>query len=454
MRIIGSHQFADEYYKLKAESKNSTQNWLGSESLILSKKYSIYFVDFFDTIMFRCIHPLQVKERWAALVINKYKSLSPLNIDKLLQYLAEAEQEYRESHHECVYDCIMRNLYQKLCEICPKLSEESPTSTEFAKLCMDIECAVEYGVQYPNMRLLKFLNVEAKQGKKLYIVSDFYLGKKELIKFLQAKNIDCSIFTDIFVSSDYDATKAEGTLYHTVLKKIGSGGNRVLMIGDNRKSDGSMAKASGLHTHIMMNRRVKIHNQLSKRFHFDYSKTAYRMIRNNCYKYNSSFSEYAIIFYLFTKKLHHKTSDYDIHCITFLAREGQYLKRLFEMYQQLLIPAENSVTTEYFKCSRRAILTVQPEKMAVSLPDRISFENYLKTHGFIKSEIEKLADRYALNKQDLCEAIELGNSELHLRIISSCLFLIVLWYNSCSLSAHSSATTTLLPSIAYLCADP
>lgn len=77
--------------------------------------------------------------------------------------------------------------------------------------------------------------------------------------------------------------------------------------------------------------------------------------------------------------------------ILFLAREGWFLKKCFDLYQEMRIPAAKRIKTEYLKCSRRAIHSVQEELCKTDFfALDITVRNYFKSIGFSEEEIERL----------------------------------------------------------------
>lgn len=99
----------------------------------------------------------------------------------------------------------------------------SKFESEFIKAELDnIELA-------PN--ILELLTWMISKNKKIYILSDFYFGKKEL-KLLLGSLMDVSVFEDIIVSADLGKTKYKGDLYDCVLEPHDS-----IMIGDNELND-------------------------------------------------------------------------------------------------------------------------------------------------------------------------------------------------------------------------
>ena len=203
----------------------------------MSKK--IIFVDFFDTLMMRYIHPFEIEKKLAELVIykfdldisaNEFIALRKATISKL-------------STEKCypTYDDLMSEVYNTVVKHNNTLNKK-----QFIDYCEKAEFALETAVQYPNSKLVHFLKKKKSHGSKIYIVSDFHLSGEKIKAFCHNKGIDTDLFDDIFVSSDFNAKKFDGTLYRKVLKKIGCDARDAIMIGDNPFSDYRMAKSNNI----------------------------------------------------------------------------------------------------------------------------------------------------------------------------------------------------------------
>lgn len=342
----------------------------------------IIFTDFFDTIMFRHIHPFQVRDRWCHIVAKRYE------VDE--SDLVKASRLSRQDQYIPLYS----NIYNSIKELQQKVSLE-----DFIVGSLDIETAVEIGCQYLNKRYWKSLKKWKDQGKKIIIVSDFHLPKESFVEFLLAKNIDFGFFDAIYVSNDFGLSKAKGNLYDYVLKDFGCTASDVCMIGDNAIADGKRANACGIESKIIPNYLSKLKGQIARRLHWDYSHTAFKKIRREAY--NSPFSEYALLFFLFTKTLYDMLSAKKEKSVTFLSREGYFLKLLFDDYQSLLINTENRIDTKYLKCSRRAAKSLSLDYLLKLLSTDICINDYLMSYGYTKDEISEIIKKYDFKSEEL-----------------------------------------------------
>lgn len=358
---------------------------------------NIYLVDFFDTIMFRRVHPEQVTKQWARTLKRKFSLI--LTEEELVSKRRACFASVCQHKNETVYDDAITALYNELAK-CDKTFACTAEEEKFLSYARRVELAAEVGVQYPNESLIKRLIKLKEKGAKIYIASDFYFGKQELAYFLKAKGIDCSLFEDIFVSADCNATKRTGELYAHVLSCLNCDPGVVCMIGDNYVSDKKQAQLCGICSQFKPRIIYKVLTQLKRRTKYDYSsRIAKRMVRD-CYRFGLPFSEYVALFFSFAERLKkHLSKD---SSVVFLAREGFFLKELFELYDYLVFPNTEQTKTAYFMCSRRAISSTQIEdvRMISEIPG-VTLKNYLMAAGFSDDEILHIAEHKRITEEEL-----------------------------------------------------
>lgn len=376
----------------------------------------VILVDFFDTIMFRHIHPFQVIKKWAELVVERFEfeKIDGENLFNLRQNLKK-ELLLKSEINEVRYDEWMSFLYQTLVKKEAK-KMENIEQDYFMQICKEIEMAVEYGVQYPNVKLLKYLS-KCKKDYKVCIVSDFYLSKNELILFMKSKNIDIELFDNIYCSHDYNATKENGKLYDIVLKDLGSVSN-VIMIGDNYNNDYLKAKGHGIKSFFCPRIIYKLCMKMKKLCRYDYGKHMHYILIRDCKKYNKPFTEYILVFWYFIEKICKELEIDSKKKVIFLAREGYFLKRLFDWKNNVIAKKEDKIDSIYLKSSRRAIKTVSDADDEF-FEIEISFYNYLIALGFTKSEIVAINSKYGISEQKQYEPCFLKKDEKFAEIIAS-----------------------------------
>lgn len=296
----------------------------------VENKDIIYF-DCFDTIVYRKYSTKYVFYRLAEFLIQEYSvGISFEYVQKSLQsFFVECDIPFRK---------IARNVYLHFFYNIDIDENEfvSKFGSEFIKAELDnIELA-------PNvLELLKWM---IAKKKKLYILSDFYFGKKEL-KLLLGSLMDVSIFEDIIVSADLGKTKYKGDLYDCVLEPHDS-----IMVGDNELNDYKRPIECGIDA-------IKIN---SKKQYLKYNQYTWNYTKNqklkllNVKETNKQYfcANYAYEMYAFCKKLYNRLHRDDT--VLFLARDGLFMKQCFDFY--LENRNQKNITTKYLEVSRLALL--------------------------------------------------------------------------------------------------
>lgn len=377
-------------------------------------KNKTIFVDFFDTIMFRHIHPLQVTRRWAENICRKYRLQE--SAEELMACRRECFRKAHALKNEAIYADSVLLMWEAIEKRNPKLKDVC-TRDAFLEFVKETELALEIAVQYPNRKLLHQLQKSKEKGARIYIVSDFYFGKTELIHFCKAKDIDISLFDEVFVSADLDATKSSGKIYEKILKILDCRDGQILMIGDNAHSDAKMARLNGIRP--VLRRRVWYKGclHLKRVMGYDFSAHAGKRIVQKCYKGAVPFAEYIAIFFSFTERLRANIDKNEK--IVFLSREGYFLKRLFELYEYYVDAQDEQTDTAYFLCSRRAITSVQMDKLN-DLRDtvKVSLKDYLYSAGIPFDEMPDILKHYGVDVALLDSLIQEIPQELVHRITS------------------------------------
>jgi HAD superfamily hydrolase (TIGR01549 family) len=222
------------------------------------KNKKIIFVDIFDTIIFRKIHPFKVIELWADFIITFFG----LNLKKsdLIKLRSESFTSIKMIQEEASYDDVLRNVYSVLCTSGAFPAEISYTS--FYQVCHEEEIILEMKSHFKNGKIIDWLK-KIKKQKNIYCISDFYLSKDDIIIFFSNLGIK-DIFDDIFISSDYCLTKRTGNLYQKVVRDLGCSPSDCIMIGDNKISDKKNAQKNGICANFIPNYYQHLKNRFNK----------------------------------------------------------------------------------------------------------------------------------------------------------------------------------------------
>nr|BCN22387.1 hypothetical protein [Vibrio mimicus] len=302
------------------------------------------FTDFFDTIVSRQCHPEEIKRKWAQRIIDQFEL--DISLSELYQLRIALEAELCNSNyieHGDVEFC-----YKDLTDLLRlRLSMEYIPEEKFFCILRSIELELEKRYQHINEDVLFFLKKQKDNGCRIVVVSDFYMDANFIIELSKHHKFDYLV-DDYYVSSDYIKTKRSGNLYSHVLNETQTLAFNVLMIGDNLHSDKNMPEIHGINSFHIVRDESLYKRSLSDDCNEKYVSKKFKKIFKEK-KYH--FDWMTIPLYIFIRRLYNNLIKNDSEHVIFLAREGEFLKELFDAYQQC-IPGRK-INTHYMYASRR-----------------------------------------------------------------------------------------------------
>lgn len=331
------------------------------EMLMSSKHINYVYFDVFDTIIARNVHPEYVKKLFAKRLILRYRlnqtaeSLYQLR-SKIELELCE-ESKLRGNDLEFQYDEMALRLYDTLIKNNFQAINDVPRK-DFVLVCNDIEFSVELSVQTVDSESLDILKRLKNKSVSVGCISDIYLSRNVVERLFKHHGISDYI-ERIYLSSESCLTKRSGRLYDLVLNENSLNASNVIMIGDNDHSDFRMARSKGINAVLL----ERDHQKAKYKQHWDYVHDN-NMIHNKIksvltdspYKcMGSSFAELSLTLFLFVKKLYERFVYADVKDVFFLSREGEFLVKLFNIYQEhQQFSPQHKVKSHYLIVSRRS----------------------------------------------------------------------------------------------------
>ncbi|MEP3209487.1 MAG: HAD family hydrolase [Maribacter sp.] len=314
----------------------------------------VIFIDFFDTLVHRIVHPHYAIKLWGKFLIRELglfitaDELFAIRIDAL-SYLSE---KYDTRTLEVSYEDLLNEVYSRLVnsESLPNISFDY-----FRKIFMQADFVSEVSVQFKNEAIVDTIKMFKSKGYRIYLITDFFLSKEIIQKILQHHGMS-STFDDVFVSCDLAKSKASGSIYPYVLETTNSVPTETIMVGDNKRSDIINAEKHQIQSIHTKNLKYHFRNKRNLMGNDEHSFEAVcTVLERRCAKSKYPFSEYIIHFYFFTERLYKKARRDGVKDLFFLAREGLYLKKLFDFYQELnQFNTKNKIQTHYLKASRQS----------------------------------------------------------------------------------------------------
>ena len=351
-----------------------------------------FFVDCFNTIVKRNVSSNKLIKNWAY-EMSRFLNYS-IDEEKLISLRKAAVKMDKISweHHfglgeysaKTMYEILLKNI-----EVFKLTTLTANQKKSFVGKSIEVELENEKKHSYINKKVLNFITKQKQAGNKIYLLSDYYHSKNYIIELLTHLGV-IGLFDDIFISNQYKKSKYSGSFYSYVLTKLNLPAKDCVMIGDNVISDIKNAKKAGLKTiHIHSNEK-ELNKKLEKTSNKDLWKNLNVIFKKDVTY--SAYVNYAFPLYEFTKKLYKNCVCKNIDKLYFFAREGQFLKTLFDEFQKDQIA---KIKTYYLEVSRNSLLvpslstdleTETFEKMLNKIK-HISVIDFLKTLSLNEKEI-------------------------------------------------------------------
>lgn len=340
-------------------------------------EYEVISFDLFDTLIMRQV--LFVSDVFS-LMEDKLRQHGVLIEDFVDRRMASEKELSRERAPKLreIYDH-MKHTYH--------IAEIEPD--QMAALEWEIDC----GLVVPRKEVCEILAAMAAQGKQIYIVSDSYYDKKQIIGIM--KKCDITQYADVFVSCEYGTGKTQ-TLFEKYKEKTNA--ERYLHIGDDAVADIECAEKAGVaacrlcsgmdllelagymglwsYTNSLPD-RVRIGMFVSRVFNspFQFETKERRISVNTAYDIGYVF--FAPMICDFVLWFREQVEAFQMKNILLCARDGYLIKQLFD---ELC----NSISSVYFLTSRTAAIRAGMEN-----EEDIRYVENMKFSGSLSRELEK-----------------------------------------------------------------
>jgi len=362
-----------------------------------SGKKAVFF-DFFDTLVTRTVHPEHVKRLWArdlSLILDMSETTEELYGIRAEVESAQCQENSKEGadlefkFNEMVQEVFKRSSVNK-----------SVSEQKFLELATSLELNHEKVTQTPIKQNFELLQ-ELSKNKDVFIVSDFYFPASFIWELCDFHGFS-PYLKNIFTSSDYLLTKRSGRLFQEVLDNLGVEASEVVMLGDNSHSDVSMPASLGIAAiHLEAD-----HTPYQKHWDRSTPKCGLNTFLQPHQSANwNPFSWLGSTFFLFIRRLHASLIRDGHKDVFFLAREGEFLKTLFDVYQsQFVKETALQIRSNYLMVSRRS--TYLPSLKAIgeeNFERLFSQYRFMSTATFLKSiniDRAELESSYEFQKFD------------------------------------------------------
>jgi len=325
------------------------------------KDYDIISFDIFDTLIFR---PFALPEDVFFIIGAAFDNIDFKNLRTWAEWDARVKCKVKNGHMEVGIKDIWENL-------------EKETGLSVRK-GMEREQDIEKKLCYANPFMLEVWKRLQSMNKKILVVSDMYLPEDFIATLLE--NAGYTGIQKIYLSNEYQKSKADGSLYFEVIKEwcgvdietvrikpgnvlsgkegqscVNGNGFSMVHIGDNPHSDKKMARNCGVDVlpYPNINKNALLYRPMDMSCIVG---SAYRAIvsshlYNGLYTYGMDY-EYGFIYgglfaVGYCSFIHEYYKNQRLDKLLFLSRDGDILKQAYDY----LYPEDS---TEYVYWSRKA----------------------------------------------------------------------------------------------------
>lgn len=370
--------------------------------------------DVFDTLLKRTVIPEHTKPLAADLLVRRLglehtDGPALYALRRAGECAAGQRMQARCGENEFLFADLARWLHERLKTEEPAARRLAPEA--FLARMLEVEIAVERRVTSIVRPVSDALKAAARRGRRVILVSDFYLPAASLKEVLAAAGALEGV-ERLYVSCDCLASKRSGRLYDHVLRELDVGPEEVLMIGDDPHADGRMAASRGIRSVLLAADGLSRHHDVTSIKAAEREIT--RVVARSPLGEARNFRPLAVCLLLFIERLHGALWAAGHRHVAFLAREGQPLREMFLRYQDALsLPAQERIACHYLKVSRRStfiasLRALDEEDFAALRPlyERMTLVDFLRTLGFGERSARRLLDELSMPAQtviDLCD---------------------------------------------------
>ncbi|MBT8254391.1 MAG: HAD hydrolase-like protein [Flavobacteriaceae bacterium] len=301
---------------------------------------------------------------------------------------------------ELPYNALKEEVFKRLQN---NLLIDSSQHNRFMEYFEHADLRSEQSVQFLNKDILDLLNAIKSSGIKIYLVSDFYASESIFKSLLKHHGID-NLVDGIYSSASCQKSKKRGQIFEHILSDLKVEAKHVVMMGDDKLSDLEMPRSKGIHSTLLPHKKFRLQNKI-KSFgndKKDYSRTIDKTVRACQQSSAQPLSEYIVFYQVFIERLYIIGRRFKISNFFFVSREGHYLKKLFDAYQDHnFLKESDKIGSHYLRMSRQAAfqVTFKPLHKESFLYFRKRFKNlslnkFLSNFAFSKDTVDSIVNNF------------------------------------------------------------
>lgn len=375
--------------------------------------------DVFDTLLVRRIHdPDLVKLPVAEYIVTLAKKMGKtLHWEDIQQCRDIHEKAMREKtgetfiDQEAHYPVFMQSMLTELL---------GGDVGEIYQKVRTFELKIENAMLVPRQGFAEWLKTLQQQNKRIFAVSDMYLGAAEIEALLAHAGL-LQYFEAVISSADSFLCKASGKAYEMLTQKLHLQPDRWMHIGDHPISDGLRAAETGIQALVLQDPEERRRKSIARHYyHYGIFRAFWkgRMLQQlmapleaenlpQSHMYQEGYNFFGPLMGVFIQRIAEHCKEKGISKIFFLSREGWMFKQVWEKITPLLYPGQALPEIEYLYVSRMALAGASCAHTGLSRknadivflpPGNKDFRDVCRVFGLTVEKLAPHLARYSLKK--------------------------------------------------------
>ena len=338
-------------------------NRFALNTLLEPHDVKVIVVSYLNGLVRRIVSP-EYRERLSAKILIRELGLK-LSVDSVYEIRRhcsnslrknEENSENRESYNELKNEVLKRLL--RTGALSADQEDLFPKYFELADL------RSEQLVQVVNTETLSHLKEARSRGLKTVLISDIYAPQAGE-SLLKIHGID-RLFDKVYVLDSTGSRTSYDAVFTQILDDLHLSHHQLALLFKDTSIDHTEVKSKGVQfLQLSLSDHSNEKNiepvKAGKEGYIDIIKSVYRA----CQSADAPpLSEFIIFFHTFIERLYSSARRSGIRDLFFISREGVYLKRLFDRYQDhCLLSADDRIRTHYLRISRQSALQISYESL-------------------------------------------------------------------------------------------
>ncbi|MEM8867822.1 MAG: HAD family hydrolase [Verrucomicrobiota bacterium] len=363
------------------------------------RKYKVVSFDIFDTLISRSVP-------------EPHDVFSVVEAEYNCRYSEESISDFRQARVDAEYRVRAAINFKEVSleTICEELSKVY--GAEVARRLAEVELAVESQLSIRKPIGYDVYVAAISAGLRVVLTSDMYLSKEFIAGLLAKNGIDG--YSELFVSSELDCMKSDGSLFDYIYEKLGIQANEMIHLGDHLKSDFLRPILKGGASYWLPKpRSASKLNDAACLKKFLQSKQCEQTIEEEI-----GYNKLGPLLFGFSHWIRQRVKKDKVDRLLFLARDGKIMQEAFQCVNV------DEIKNDYLFVSRQVLihpmLWLHPELEEIqnyaSISEKSDIGSVLERLGLRDTISQEFLDTFSLTFDDKINGTKLTQSEAFVKL--------------------------------------